>query len=204
LRGFMLAAVLGAVMSSLASMLNAASTIFTMDIYKQYINRDASQSNLVGVGRIGVLVFVVIGCFIAPLLDNPNFKGIFNYIQEFQGFIWPGVLVIFVFGMFVPRAPRACGVVGLALSPLFYLALMKTPTDLTEWTPLLLNSFLNRGAITFLILVLILTVMTLVKPLKEPATLPTQDKIAMESSSTAAFFGAIVVVATLALYWIFW
>ena len=74
LRGFMLAAILGAVISSLASMLNAASTIFTMDIYRQYLNRLASQTNLVLVGRMCVLVFVAIGCFISPLLDNPTIR----------------------------------------------------------------------------------------------------------------------------------
>ncbi len=107
LRGFMLAAILGAVMSSLASMLNAASTIFTMDLFKQYIHKEASQGTLVLVGRLGVGAFVVIGCIMSPLLDNPAFGGIFKYIQEFQGFISPGILAVFVFGLLVHRAPGA-------------------------------------------------------------------------------------------------
>ncbi len=204
LRGFMLAAILGAVMSSLASMLNAASTIFTMDIYKQYINREASQTSLVAVGRVCVLVFVVVGCLISPLLGNPAFGGIFNYIQEFQGFLSPGVLAIFVFGLFVHRAPRACGVVGMVLSPVIYGALMAVPHDLTDWTPLLLGCFLNRMAVTFVCLLVVLTAMTLANPLKEPVTLPTQSKINLDSSSGAKVFGIVVIVVTVALYIYFW
>ena len=204
LRGFMLAAILGAVMSSLASMLNAASTIFTMDIYKRYLRTDASQGNLVTVGRLCVLVFVVIGCLIAPMLGNPRFGGIFTYIQEFQGFLSPGVLAIFVFGLFVHRAPRACGVVGLLLSPAIYGILMFVPQNLTDWMPLVLGSFLNRMAVTFLCLLVVLAVMTVVNPLKEPVTLPAQSKINMDSSRGALIFGLVVVIATIALYVIFW
>ena len=120
LRGFMLAAILGAVMSSLASMLNAASTIFTMDLFKEYIHKGASQATLVRVGRLGVAAFAVVGCIMSPLLDNPAFGGIFKYIQEFQGFISPGILAVFVFGLLVHKAPAMCGVVGLVVNPIVY------------------------------------------------------------------------------------
>ncbi len=123
LQGFILAAILGAVVSSLASMLNSASTIFTMDLYRQYLNRSASQKNLVFVGRFCVGVFVVIGCLISPILDDPRFGGIFTYIQEFQGFISPGILAVFVFGFVARRAPAVCGIVGLWSAPAIYLVL---------------------------------------------------------------------------------
>ena len=194
-KGFVLAALMGAVVSSLASMLNAASTIFTLDIYKEYIKKDASQTHQVWVGRICVLVAVLIGCVIAPELANPRFGGAFAYIQEFQGYISPGILTIFLFGLFVPRTPRMCGTLGLLLSPVVYGILMLFWGDM---------AFLNRMAITVGVLVAVLALVTLVRPLRNPITLPTQDKIAMESSSTAAVCGVIVVVATLALYWIFW
>ncbi|MHC4266537.1 MAG: sodium:solute symporter family transporter, partial [Planctomycetota bacterium] len=91
LRGFVVAALMGAVISSLASMLNAASTIFTMDIYREWFNKKAAQKILILVGRCCVPILVVIGCFIAPVLANPKFKGAFAFIQEFQGFVSPGV-----------------------------------------------------------------------------------------------------------------
>ena len=195
LRGFVLAAIFGAVVSSLAAMLNAASTIFTMDLYREYLNKNASQGNLVVVGRACVVVFTAIGCFISPLLDDPKFGGIFTYIQEFQGFISPGILAVFLFGFFVKRAPRACAVVGLLLSPAVYGCLKLVLPTL---------AFLDRIAITFFLVLVVLGIMTLARPLAEPVKLPEQSKIAMVSSGGAKLAGVVVVLATLALYAIFW
>jgi solute:Na+ symporter, SSS family len=199
LQGFIMAAIAGAVISSLAAMLNAASTIFTMDLYRQYLNRNATQANLVAMGRLCVVIFACIGCYIAPKLDNPKWEGIFTYIQEFQGFISPGVLAVFIFGLFIHRAPRACGVVGLLISPIVY-GLLKwvwPQFDLPE------IAFLDRMAITFAVALLVLGTMTVVKPLAQPVVLPEQNKIALVSSGGAKFCGAIVVLVTLSLYWYF-
>jgi len=73
-RGFIFAAIAGAVISSLASMLNSASTIFTMDLYKRHLKREASPKALVAMGRVTTLVLVILGCFIAPQLGNPRFQ----------------------------------------------------------------------------------------------------------------------------------
>ena len=195
LQGFILAAILGAVVSSLASMLNSASTIFTMDLYRQYLNRSASQENLVFVGRICVGVFVVIGCLISPFLDDPRFGGIFTYIQEFQGFISPGILGVFVFGFVVRRAPAICGVVGLWSSPAIYLVLKLLLPNL---------AFLDRMAVAFFCVLAIMTVITILRPRPEPIELPVNTKIDLQSSPMALAFGVVVVVATLALYAYFW
>ncbi len=193
-RGFVLAAILGAVISSLASMLNAASTIFTMDLYRPFINPNASQGTLVTVGRICVGIFAVIGCLVAPLLGNPAFGGIFTYIQEFQGFISPGILAVFIFGLFVGRAPRACGVAGLLLSPVVYGVLKLVLPDL---------AFLNRLALTFFSVLVVLAALTITNPLPEPVKMPQQEKIGLESSRGAMLGGGIVVVVTLVLYGVF-
>ena len=195
LRGFVLAALMGAVISSLAAMFNAASTIFTMDVYREYAYRGASQRHLVWVGRICVLVCMIIGCLIAPELAKPKWKGAFAFIQEFQGYISPGVLTIFLFGLFIPRSPRMCGVVGLILSPLIYGYLHWFWSDI---------AFLNRMAITVSVLVGVLALMTLARPLSQPVTLPEQTKIPLEGSSGAKLWGGVVILATLALYWVFW
>ena len=195
LRGFILAAILGAVVSSLASMLNSASTIFTMDLFRQYINKTASQKTLVQVGRICVGVFVVIGCVISPLLANPKFLGIFTYIQEFQGFISPGILAVFVFGFLVRKAPPVCGVVGLLINPLVYGLLMLVLPNL---------AFLDRMALSFFGVLATMMVITMIKPLAEPVVLPTNTTIALEGSKGAKVAGIVVVIATLILYAIFW
>jgi SSS family solute:Na+ symporter len=195
IRGFILAALLGAVISSLAAMLNAASTIFTMDLYREFLRPAASQANLVMIGRLFVVVFTVVGCLVAPLLGHPRFKGIFTYIQEFQGFLSPGVLAVFIFGLFLHRAPRTCGVIGLLISPVCY--------GLLYWfTPQI--AFLNRMAITFAGELVVLGAMTVLAPLEQPVTLPEQKTIPLEGSASAKLWGGIVILLTLTLYWIFW
>ncbi|MFO7904597.1 MAG: sodium/solute symporter [Pirellulaceae bacterium] len=195
LRGFVLAAILGAVVSSLASMLNSASTIFTMDLFRKYIDKEASQTTLVLVGRICVGTFVVIGCVIAPYLADPQFKGIFSYIQEFQGFISPGILAVFVFGFLVRRAPGVCGVLGLILNPLIYGVLKLVFPEL---------AFLDRMAISFAVLLGIMGIITYLKPLPEPVKLPTISDIDLSSPITAKLAGGAVIIATVTLYIIFW
>jgi SSS family solute:Na+ symporter len=194
-RAFIFAAITGAVISSLAAMLNSASTIFTMDLYKRLIRKEAKDKSLLLAGRLSTLVFVVIGCSIAPLLGNPSFKGIFTYIQEFQGYISPGVLAVFVFGFVVKKAPKATGVVGLLLSAPIY--------GLLQWQfPKV--AFLNRMAVTFVVILAVLTIMTLLKPLREPVTLPVREGFDMRPSRSVVILGIVVVLATLTLYAIFW
>jgi len=195
LRGFMLAAILGAVMSSLASMLNSASTIFTMDIYNKYIEKGASQANLVRVGRICVGVFAVIGCFIAPMLDDPRLGGVFRYIQEFQGYISPGILAVFVFGFVVKKAPPVTGVVGLILNPIMYFILAKAFPSM---------AFLDRMAFSFFCVLAVMGIITLVKPLKEGVKFEVKTDIDLRPSNVAKVFGVIVVILTIGLYIIFW
>ena len=197
LLGFVLAAIFGAVVSSLASMLNSASTIFSLDIYGKIraSQGGAKQHELVTVGRICVVVFVLIAMLIAPRLGSPKFGGIFTFIQEFQGFISPGILAIFIFGVLVHKAPRSVGTVGLILNPILYGILKFAAPQI---------AFLNRMAICFGVVLAVLTVMTLTKPLTQPVVLPVNEKMDMKTDKSTKFFGAVVVALTIVLYVIFW
>jgi SSS family solute:Na+ symporter len=208
IKGFVLAAIFGAVVSSLASMLNSASTIAAMDIYRK-VRKDASQYELVTVGRICVVLFVLIAMIIAPFLGRPEFGGIFTFIQEFQGFISPGILSIFLFGLLVHRAPRYVGTVGLVLNPILYGLFKFSPALLGDANPALLAkvaewSFLNRMALCFGLIIAVLSVLTAVHPLKQPVDLPVNKNMNLDSSPGAKLFGLGVVIATIALYIIFW
>jgi solute:Na+ symporter, SSS family len=194
-RGFIFAAIAGAVISSLASMLNSAATIFTMDIYKRHLKKDASPRSLVTMGRSMTLLFVIIGCLIAPTLGDPRFQGIFTYIQEFQGFISPGILAAFVFGLLVHRAPGAAGVTALILNVPVYGYLLWRHNDI---------AFLNRMAISFVIILVVMTVITILKPLKEPKVMPVRENFDMQTSPVVIWLGIAVVVVTLILYGLFW
>jgi SSS family solute:Na+ symporter len=202
--GFVLAAIFGAVVSSLASMLNSASTIATMDIYYK-IRKSASQYELVSAGRVFTVLFVLIAMLIAPSLDNPKFGGIFTFIQEFQGFISPGVLAIFLFGLLVHRTPRFAGTVGLILNPILY-GILKWGglTGIDFLVSLSSLSFLDRMAVCFFIVIAVLTIITLLEPLKQPVTLPVNEKMNVSVSKSAKRYGFGVVVLTVLLYIIFW
>ena len=193
--GFVFAALLGAVVSSLAAMLNAASTIFAMDIFKRHLAPQADQTTIVRLGRVAVVVFAGVAIFLAPQLGNPKIgNSIFTIIQEGQGFISPGILSVFIFGLLVRRAPPVCGVVGLLTNIFAYGALKLAVPDL---------QFLNRMAVCFALCLAIMTAIRLLKPLARPVVFHTRTTINLETSSGAKLAGALVILIALILYFLF-
>ena len=118
LRGLAFAALVAAIVSSLASMINSTSTIFTIDIYKPLINKQASDKQLVSIGRWVALIALVVSTLAAqPLLGG--FDQVFQYIQEYTGLIYPGVAVVFSMGLFWKKASsRAAVAVALSTFPI--------------------------------------------------------------------------------------
>jgi len=117
-KGLTFAALAAAVISSLASMFNSTSTLFTMDIYKKYINKDADDRKLVNVGRIVSFTSLVIAAIaVKPLLGGLDQA--FQYIQEYSGFIYPGIITVFGFGLLWKRASGKAAVwTAIATIPL--------------------------------------------------------------------------------------
>jgi len=176
-------------------MLNSAATIFTMDLYKRHFRPDASPKRLVTIGRIMTGVFLLVACAIAMNLDNPQFGGIFDYIQKFQGFISPGILTVFVVGLIFRKAPPLAAVVGLLLNiPVYGLLLWLLPDV----------AFLNHMAITFGVIFAAMIVIMLIKPLEKPKKVPVREDIDLRTSRLAVVMGVVVVALTIALYVIFW
>ncbi|WAJ71229.1 sodium:solute symporter family transporter [Catenovulum adriaticum] len=203
---FILAAIFGAIVSSLASMLNSASTIATMDLVKK-VKPDLADEKLPQVGRMCVVVFVIISAFIAPTLASPSFGGIFTFIQEFQGFISSGIIAIFLFGMLVPRAPRFLGWSGILLNVVLYGSIKWVFGDMIVASGLWFSdeiAFLDRMALCFILVMLYCTIATLIKPLNKPIELPVNEAMDLESSKGAKIAGVAVVIMTIALYIQFW
>ena len=192
---FVLAALFGAVVSSLASMLNSASTLFTMDIYNK-LRKSASQRELVGIGKLAVLVFAAVALWLAIFLSD-KLDSIFSYIQEFQGFLSPGALAVFVFGFFVPKCPRYFGWLGIAINVVEYGTLKILFPSM---------AFLNRMAVCLITIIVIGALLTLLNHLIGGKAVVLENKgiIEMKSSGRAKAFGVVVVLLTLALYIIFW
>ncbi len=144
-KGLSFAALAAAVISSLASMFNSTSTLFTMDIYKQFINKNASETKLVNVGRMTSISALII----ALLAVYPLMGGIdqaFQFIQEYSAFVYPGVVVIFGLGLLWKRASGAaavvCAIGTFAFSILFKFTLPDVP-------------FLVRSGYVFICLVIL-------------------------------------------------
>ena len=114
LKGLILAALAAAIVSSLASMVNSTSTIFTMDIYKSIINKKADDKSLVKVGRIAGLVALIIAILIAPQLKSLG--QVFQYIQEYTGVVSPGILAVFLMGLFYKKASNNGAIWGVISS----------------------------------------------------------------------------------------
>ena len=192
LRGFIFAALAGAVISTLASVLNSASTIFTMDIYKRCLRREATERSLVRVGRLSTVAFIAVACFVAlsPILKG----GVFKFIQEFQGYISPGILAAFVFGFAVRKAPPAAGIAALLLSAPIY--------GWLQWqfghVP-----YLHRMLWTFALLLLAMGAITVMKPLAQPKPLPVRREMNVRTSPLVFVCGALVIAAVIAFFIVF-
>ena len=114
IKGLVLAALAAAIVSSLASMLNSTATIFTMDIYRPYFNKNATDRQTVNTGRITATVALLVAVLIAPMLSN--LSQAFQFIQEYTGVVSPGILAVFLLGLFWKKATNKSAILGVLFS----------------------------------------------------------------------------------------
>mgnify|MGYP001194535028 FL=1 len=158
LKGLAFAALTAAIVSSLASMLNSTSTIFTMDIYKQYIGRDSSDKTIVSVGRISAAVALLIAVFIAPLLQNLGQA--FQFIQEYTGVVSPGILAVFLLGLFWKQTSNRGAIVGALASIPVAMYFKVAPKGWSNSTLFVDVPFMDQMGYTVLITMLIIIVVS--------------------------------------------
>jgi len=139
LKGLVLAALTAAIVSSLASMLNSTSTIFTMDIFKDYLKRNATEKQLVLTGRLTALIALIIAVSVAPILGN--IPQMFQYIQEYTGLVSPGILAVFIMGLFWKKATNKAAIWGV-LSSIVVAFLLKLPAVDLPWMDQMLYTML--------------------------------------------------------------
>lgn len=193
LRGVMLAALTGAVMSSFNSMLNSASTIFTMDLYARHLRPGAPPTQLVRVGRVATASFAIIACLWAPAISR--FEGVYTYIQTVWGFITPGIVAAFLFGMVVKKAPASAAIGAMVMGvPLYAVLLWQLPEV----------AFLHHMAITFLVQIGFMGLLTRARPLAHPVELPDTGRVDTEPMKGRFTWGGTVIALTVLLYVVFW
>ncbi len=193
-KGLTFAALSAAIISSLASMFNSTSTLFTMDIYKKYINKDASDKKLVSVGRLTSLAALVIAAVaVEPLLGSLDQA--FQYIQEYSGFIYPGIIVVFGLGLLWKRASSRAAVwtaiITIPLGVLFKIFLGGVPFQL-------------RAGYIFIILLVFFVLMSLVDKKFVAVELPEQkDRETMVKWARRMGFAGLffVVLALVVIVW---
>jgi SSS family solute:Na+ symporter len=191
--GLVFAALIAAIVASLGSKINSVATIFTMDLYKSR-RPNASQTHLVTVGRWAAVISLVIAVLSArPLLGS--FEQAFQYIQEYTGFVTPGICVIFLLGMFWDRTTAAAALVAAVGSFLLSIALK------VFWPEL---PFMDRVGLVFLACFGVAIVMSLMAPRRE-AALRVDIKNIDYSTSTGFNISALIVIGILAtLYYTWW
>jgi len=180
--------------SSLASMANSTSTIFTIDIYRQFIDKGVSESKQVTIGRITAIVAFVVAAIVAPQLRQLDQA--FQYIQEYTGFVSPGVFAIFIFGFFwkktTSNAALTAAVLTIPLSAAFKFITPNLP-------------FIDRMGVVFLVLSALIIGISLFEGKGKDSQKAIEVDSELFTTSTKFKIGAILICGILiALYTVFW
>ena len=200
LKGVAFAALTAAVVASLAGKANSISTIFSLDLYRKYIDAQASDRKLVWVGRLAVLVSIAIAGLVAPALRTLDQA--YQFIQEYVGFISPGVLAIFLMGFFWKRTTAKAALWGALLTiPLS--TILKFLPELSSGmiSPI---PFLDRMTIVFAVIVVMMMLTSLISGTKQEGKTMQVESADFRVSSGFAIFATLILGVLVALYTVFW
>ena len=196
MKGLVIAALTAAIISSVASMLNSIATIFTMDIYIDYIDTNASEKKKVRVGRIAAAVALLIGAILAPLMAG--FGQIFQVIQEYTGLVSPGILAVFLTGLFWKKTTNNAAIIGALAS--FPIALF------LKFGPEMISMpFMHQMFLTCILSILIILVISQLEGKgadNEKAIFIGKDTFKTSPAFNISAFTIFIVVS--ALYAFFW
>jgi SSS family solute:Na+ symporter len=201
LKGLAFAALTAAIVASLAGKCNSIATIFTLDIYKKYIKKNASEKHLVNVGRWSIIVASLIAIVIAPALRS--FDQVYQFIQEYVGFISPGVFAIFLLGFFWKRTTSTAALTAALLTiPLstFFKFLPELSQDFIAPIP-----FLHRMSWVFCIIIALMFLITIFDPKSKnnPQGLEIDSKM-FKVSPSFIICSVLICGILAALYTVFW
>jgi len=201
LKGLAFAALTAAIVASLAGKCNSIANIFTLDIYKKYLNKEASERKMVNIGRWAVIISTLIAIVIAPALRS--FDQVYQFIQEYVGFISPGVFAIFLLGFFWKRTTSSAALTAALLTIPLSVLLKFLPT-LTQGliAPI---PFLHRMSWVFVIIIGLMVIITLAdtKSKENPQGLEIDRKMFKVSPSFVV--SSVIICGILAaLYTVFW
>jgi SSS family solute:Na+ symporter len=193
LLGLVFAALVAAIIASLAAKINSIATIFTLDIYRPF-RPNTSESDLVRIGRLGAIAATVIGIAAAPPLLG-GFEQAFQYIQEFTGFFTPGIVVIFLLGMFWKRTSAAAALTAAIGSAVLSLGFKLGVPGLP---------FMDRVGVVFLISLAAAVVVSLVRPARTEVSTVSLEGVSFRTGPIFNIAGIGVILILIAIYRTFW
>jgi len=201
LKGVAFAALTAAIVASLAGKANSISTIFSLDIYKKFFNKNATEKKLVRTGRITVIIAMLLACIVAPALRNLDQA--YQFIQEYVGFISPGVLSIFLLGFFWKRTTSAAALTSAILTIPLSTVLKFLPGWTNGWFPD--YPFMDRMTLVFIILMVLMVVMSLADRSRKDAHKALVIDTPMFKTSPGFIVGSAIIIGILtALYTVFY
>jgi SSS family solute:Na+ symporter len=222
LKGLSVAALTAAIVASLAGKMNSISTIYTFDIYKKYIKKDATEKKMVWIGRVTVLVSIILSIiFTWDDLLGIGGEGGFTFIQKYTGFISPGVFAMFILGMFWKRTTGAAAIAGVITGFALSIFFNNYAVDIFGKETLLYTAFeyqkMEKGAVvtvveipflvnmgwSFFFTVLIMVLMSLAGPKNNPKAFELDKTMFKLRPGTLVLILVILMILS-ALYIKFW
>ena len=201
-KGLILAALAAAIVSSLASMLNSTSTIFTMDIYRSHFNKNASDAQMVFVGRITAVVALIIAIIIAPQLGSLG--QVFIFIQEYTGVVSPGILAVFLMGLFYKKATNNAAIWGAILSIPIAMYFKVAPKGWSDASVFVELPFMHQMGYTCIATLAIIALISYLDGNKDDSKGINLTKKLFATNSTFNIGAFSVVLITAFLYAMFW
>jgi len=215
LKGLAIAALTAAIVASLAGKANSISTIFTLDIYKKYINQGADEKKLVWTGRLTVFISM----FIAVIFTWKDLLGIggeggFTFIQKYTGFISPGVFAMFMLGFFWKRTTGAAAMTGLITGFLLAIFFNSYAIPLFGTDNIMYTAYLNKSGAyeipflinmgwSFVLTIIIMVIVSMAGPKVNPKAFEIDASMFKVSKSTLVLI-VIILMLLSALYVKFW
>ena len=201
-KGLILAALAAAIVSSLASMLNSTSTIFTMDIYRSHFNKNASDAQMVFVGRITAVVALIIAIIIAPQLGSLG--QVFIFIQEYTGVVSPGILAVFLMGLFYKKATNNAAIWGAILSIPIAMYFKVAPKGWSDASIFVELPFMHQMGYTCILTLALIAFISYLDGNKDDSKGINLTKKLFATNSTFNIGAFSVVLITAFLYAMFW
>ena len=201
-KGLILAALAAAIVSSLASMLNSTSTIFTMDIYKSHFNKNASDAKMVSVGRITAVVALITAIIIAPQLGSLG--QVFIFIQEYTGVVSPGILAVFLMGLFYKKATNNAAIWGAILSIPIAMYFKVAPKGWSDASVFVELPFMHQMGYTCIATLAIIAIISYIEGNQDDPKGINLTKKLFATNSTFNIGAFSVLLITVFLYAMFW